>query len=92
MKPTWLNLIMVIVLTVLITIGMLKFLDGVSISFIKKAQYTELLIMAQQSRERIAGLELQSGQRITQLEQMMGRVIQVHDNLDRILKEKKVIP
>ena len=81
MKPTWLNLIMIIFLTILLTYGTLHLLDGVSISFIKKAQYTELLTIAQQSRERIAGLELQ-----------LGEFARVYGNLNRILTEKQVIP
>lgn len=81
MKLTYPMLIIVIIITVLITYGVVHYLDGVTITFIKKAEYNQL-------NEKVNQLQL----RLAQLEKNFNELVRVYSNLDRILKEKKVIP
>ncbi len=69
------HLIIIIVLTVILTTTMLHYLDGVSISLINRAEYSQLV-----------NTTIQLQNRITKTEQLLNKVITSHNNLLSILK------
>lgn len=81
MKLTWMNLIAIIAITVLLTYGLLYSFERVTLTFLNRAEYNELKAITQQSQDRIAQLELG-----------LQEVNRAHNVMDRILKEKKVLP